>query len=69
MKNYLKGILTGVAAGLLIGYLTAPNSGKKTRKKIVKALDKQARELTDGISEQWDKTIAMAEDVVSSVKG
>ncbi|QMW06202.1 YtxH domain-containing protein [Spirosoma foliorum] len=69
MKNYLQGLLTGVAAGLLIGYLTAPNSGKKTRKKIVKVLDRQARDLTDGISDQWDRTIAMAEGVVDRVRG
>ena len=68
MKNYVTGILTRVIAGLVIGYLTAPDSGKKNRKKMVKAFDKKTKELTKGLSKQWDKTIGKAENAIASVK-
>ncbi|MFT6970553.1 MAG: gas vesicle protein [Roseivirga sp.] len=50
MKSTTKiitGILVGTAAGLVTGLLTAPNSGKKTRRKMVaksKGLVAEAKE-------------------------
>ena len=40
------GIAGGLAAGILIGYLTAPEKGSETRKKVVD----QTGRLKDGLS-------------------
>ena len=40
----------GATAGLVAGYLTAPSSGKKTRKKIVGEIDNQFKSLEEGIN-------------------
>ena len=34
--NFLAGLLVGAAAGAIVGILTAPSSGKDTRKKLLK---------------------------------
>ena len=72
MKKYWKGsllgMITGVAAGVTIGYLTAPQSGRKTRKKLADSLEEQTHAFTPGIKNEWNKTIAMAEELVTKVK-
>ena len=72
MKKYWKGSLlgtiSGVAAGVIIGYLTAPQAGKKTRQKLADTLEDQTHGFTNGIKNEWNKTIAMAEEVVTNVK-
>ena len=60
MKNFLTGILAGVA----IGILTAPRSGKETREKLTEAANKQ----TDGLKEQWEKTLSQAKEKLENVK-
>ncbi len=52
-KSLVIGVLVGVAAGIAIGYLTAPQSGKETRQMI----KEKAVELKD-----------KAGDVISKVK-
>ena len=44
----------GLAAGLALGYLTAPRSGKKTRKMITNEVDSQMKSL----GKEVDKRIA-----------
>lgn len=45
----------GVTAGLVTGYLTAPTSGKKTRKKIVGEIDSQFKSLEEGINNKMSE--------------
>ncbi|MVM37013.1 hypothetical protein GO730_03985 [Spirosoma sp. HMF3257] len=72
MKKYGKSTLltmvTGVATGITIGYLTAPQSGRKTRQKLANTLEEQTHGFTTGIKDEWNKTIAMAEEVVTNLK-
>lgn len=60
----MKSFLTGLAAGLAIGYLTAPRSGIETRDKLKKTADEQ----TKGLKDQWNKTVSQAKDLVETVK-
>lgn len=60
MANFLTGVLTGVAIGLL----TAPRSGKETREKLTEAVNKQ----TGGLKEQWEKTVSQAKETLENVK-
>lgn len=60
MANFLTGVLTGVAIGLL----TAPRSGKETREKLTEAANKQ----TEGLKEQWNKTVSQAKETLGNVK-
>ena len=60
MKNFLTGVLTGVAIGLL----TAPRTGKATRDKLTEAANKQ----TEGLKGQWDKTVSQAKGVIDNAK-
>lgn len=60
MANFLTGVLTGVAIGLL----TAPRSGKETREKLTGAVNKQ----TDDLKGQWDKTVSQARETLDSVR-
>ena len=64
MKKFLSGVITGLVTGLTIGYLTAPRSGKKTRRKITNAVDDQLSEAKG----QWNKTLAKAEEAIASIK-
>ncbi|GAB3995973.1 hypothetical protein GCM10028807_37550 [Spirosoma daeguense] len=50
-QTYLSGVLTGLAAGLAIGFLFAPRSGKKLRKHISGVLGDQTKEA----KKHWDK--------------
>ncbi|MVM32466.1 YtxH domain-containing protein [Spirosoma sp. HMF4905] len=60
----MKTLLTGIAAGLAIGYLTAPRSGKETRSQLTDA----ANQRTKGLKEQWDKTVSQAKQAIDEVK-
>lgn len=56
MKNFL----TGLAAGIAIGYLTAPRSGKETRE--------QLSDTVDGLKEQWDEAKTQITELIEDVK-
>ena len=56
--------LTGLAAGLAIGYLTAPRTGKQTRDRFSQSVDKQSQ----GLREQWDKTVAQTNQLIDTAK-
>ena len=63
-KHYLAGLLTGLATGLTIGFLTAPRSGKETREKIADTAEEQ----TKGLKNQWDKTVSQAKESFENIK-
>ena len=63
-QTYLPGLLTGLIAGLAVGFLCAPRSGKELRKLIAGTMNDQTREVQD----QWDKTIAQARRTIDNVK-
>jgi gas vesicle protein len=63
-RPYLSGLITGLAAGLAIGFLFAPRSGKDLRKKIAGTVEDQ----TKGVQEQWHKTKAQAKETIDSIK-
>lgn len=56
MKNFLGGL----AAGLAVGYLTAPRSGKATRE--------QLSETMNGMKDHWDEAKTQITGLVSDIK-
>ena len=56
MKNFLRGL----AAGIAIGYLTAPRSGKETRE--------QLSDTVNGMKEQWDEAKTQITELIEDVK-
>ncbi len=59
-RDFLTGILTGVA----IGILTAPRSGKDTRDKLTEEANKRSADLKD----QWEKGVSQAKDTFEQTK-
>ncbi|QSE97403.1 YtxH domain-containing protein [Fulvivirga lutea] len=58
MNNGMKTALsfvTGITAGAILGILTAPESGKKTRKRIVDEIDSTRATLEDLANEKLDE--------------
>ena len=60
----MKGFLAGLATGLAVSYLTAPRSGKETRQQLTDMAGKQ----TDGLKEQWNKTVSSANQLATDLK-
>lgn len=58
--NFLSGLLLGAAVGAGIALLTAPNSGRRTRRKIRRA----AGDIRLGAEDRWDE---LAEEVKDRV--
>jgi gas vesicle protein len=63
-QKVLAGLLTGLAAGALLGILFAPDKGSATRRKISK---KTSDGLND-IKEKFDALMSSLSDSVESVK-
>lgn len=63
-QPYLSGIVTGLAAGLAIGFLFAPRSGKELRKQIAGTVSDQTKEVED----KWNETKAQAKDAIGTIK-
>ena len=57
MKNFLRGL----AAGIAIGYLTAPRSGKETRE--------QLSDTMNGMKDQWDEAKTQLTGYIDDIKG
>ena len=51
----LLGVVTGLAAGAVLGLLFAPRKGSLTRKKIPRKLQELVDEISDEIEEPLDK--------------
>ena len=60
----MKKFFTGILAGIAVGYLTAPGRGEDMRKKLTDELEKR----TQGIKDQWDKTVTQAQETIEKVK-
>ncbi|QKZ14509.1 YtxH domain-containing protein [Spirosoma sp. KUDC1026] len=63
--------IRGVVAGLVIGYLTAPRSGKETREKLVSDANDLKNQWDEGVAElqdQFNQLLGQAEQKVDDVK-
>jgi gas vesicle protein len=58
--NFVAGMLLGVVAGASLALLTAPQSGRKTRKRLVRAVS-SARE---NAADRWEDLTDEVQDVV-----
>jgi len=58
LVGFMTGLLLGAAIGATVAYLTAPESGRKTRKK----LGRTAKEIRKSTGDRWD-------DLADDVKG
>ena len=56
--------LTGILAGVAIGILTAPRSGKETRDKLTEEANKR----TEDLKGQWEKGVAQAKEGYEQAK-
>lgn len=63
-RKIIAGILTGVAAGAVLGILFAPNKGSKTRKKITA----KGNSLADSLKDKFTEFVDNVEDKLSSVR-
>jgi gas vesicle protein len=61
---HMNHFLTGLAAGLAVGYLTAPRSGKQTREQLKTTADEKIK----GVKDQWNKTVPQVKDLVETLK-
>lgn len=57
------GILVGVAAGLIVGFLYAPRSGRETREII----SGRAREISEQAKERWNRLRGKAREAEEEV--
>ena len=57
MKTFkiFSGILLAAASGFIVGMLTAPRSGKSTRRKVLLELLKQKNDIQDKMEESYDE--------------
>jgi gas vesicle protein len=64
-KKLLTGIIVGAAVGAALGILFAPESGKDTRKKLVK----KGAELGDTVREKLNEFGEVLQEKYESIKG
>jgi gas vesicle protein len=58
--NFVAGMLLGAVVGASLALLTAPQSGRKTRKRLVRAVSSARENATD----RWDDLTDEVQDVV-----
>jgi gas vesicle protein len=58
MEKALLGALVGMAAGITLGLLFAPDKGTETRKKILKRGGNLANSVNDKIDEKFDELLS-----------
>ncbi|WP_420151762.1 YtxH domain-containing protein [Spirosoma sp.] len=63
-QPYLAGLLTGLLAGLTVGFLFAPRSGKDLRKQIAGTVNDHTKD----VQQQWDKTKEQAKQTIATIK-
>jgi gas vesicle protein len=61
--NFMSGVICGVAIGAGVALLMAPESGKKTRKRITRA----AGDLREDATDRWDDIADEVRDKVDEV--
>jgi gas vesicle protein len=60
--SFLAGMLLGVVIGASMALLTAPQSGRKTRKRLVRAVS----QVRDTATDHWDDLTDEVQDAVKS---
>ncbi|MBD2702806.1 YtxH domain-containing protein [Spirosoma sp. BT702] len=65
----LPGVLVGLAVGAVIGVLLAPESGKKTRKRISSETDSFFKDLQDQLQTGLDSIKQQYNDYVDTASG
>ncbi|AXP79656.1 YtxH-like protein [Mariniflexile rhizosphaerae] len=75
MKSSVLGVLAGVATGVVLGVLFAPDKGSKTRKKIknktIEAKESLKEELDnflDTLSKKYDSIVNNGEEILEEGK-
>ncbi|WP_420146503.1 YtxH domain-containing protein [Spirosoma sp.] len=63
-QSFWTGLVAGAVAGLAVGLLVAPRSGKHTRKKLADSIS----EHTQPIQREWGKAQAQAGDAIDRIK-
>ena len=61
-KNLIGGLLVGAAVGVVIGMLIAPDSGKESRRKLLKG----SRKLVDGMKGSIEDSVDSLKDRFNS---
>jgi gas vesicle protein len=67
-NNTLVGILSGMAAGALLGILFAPDKGSKTRKKIKRNSNRYAADAREKVEDALDTFTEKYDTLKSEVK-
>jgi gas vesicle protein len=67
MKNFIKGIFTGVVIGAIGGILLAPKSGKETRKDLQRTYSTILKDIRERLSVVQDLTEETYNSLVNSV--
>lgn len=62
-NKIILGVLGGLVTGAALGILFAPDSGKKTRKKI----KDKSQELKDSVKEEFDKLVKKADNKYQTI--
>lgn len=58
--SFITGMLLGAAVGASLAFLTAPQSGRKTRRRLVRAVS----DVRDHAGDQWEELSDEVQDVV-----
>lgn len=68
-NQFTLGVITGMAAGVIAGILTAPKSGKETRTDLKKHAEDMRDTAQTDIESRIDEVKIVAEQVLDEVKG
>ena len=75
MKSSVLGVLAGIATGVVLGVLFAPDKGSKTRKKITtktieakESLKEELDNFLDTLSKKYDSIVNNGEEILEKGK-
>jgi gas vesicle protein len=75
MKSSVLGVLAGIATGVVLGVLFAPDKGSKTRKKITtktieakESLKEELDNFLDTLSKKYDSIVNNGEEILEEGK-